>query len=148
MKWKASDLENLKTNLKPNNVKAVNLPKIEKVSVFGTNQIILGNCPSKSNCYRIYGKRLVKSNKLKTYEISFAHQCDKYRDANIDQEFELNLKVFYPSRRSDLDNSLKVILDCLEKAGAITNDNKCMKITACKFIDKDNPRIEFFINKS
>jgi len=33
MKWKASDLENLKTNLKPNKVNPVKMPNIEKVSV-------------------------------------------------------------------------------------------------------------------
>jgi Holliday junction resolvase RusA-like endonuclease len=46
---------------------------------------------------------------------------------------------------SDLDNHCKVVLDCLQKAGAIVNDNKCVKIVAEKFIDKVNPRIEFKI---
>ena len=42
-----------------------------------------------------------------------------------------------------LDNSLKIILDCLQKVNAIKNDNNCIKIVAQKFIDKDRPRIEF-----
>ena len=44
---------------------------------------------------------------------------------------------------SDLDNHAKVVLDCLQKVGAIKNDNKCVKIVAEKFLDKVNPRIEF-----
>ena len=43
----------------------------------------------------------------------------------------------------DLDNSLKVVLDCLQQTHTIVNDNKCCKIVAEKFIDKSNPHIEF-----
>ena len=39
-------------------------------------------------------------------------------------------EVFYPTQKSDLDNSLKVILDCLQKTKTIVNDNKCVKIVA------------------
>ena len=45
----------------------------------------------------------------------------------------------------DLDNSLKVVLDCLQYTKTIKNDNRCAKIVAEKFIDKDAPRIEFCI---
>jgi Holliday junction resolvase RusA-like endonuclease len=55
--------------------------------------------------------------------------------------------VFYPSQRADLDNSLKIILDCLQKCKAIVNDNKCTKIVANKFLDKKEPRIEFEIKE-
>ena len=106
-------------------------------------QIILGNCPSKSNSYRIAGKRLIKSDKLRGYEESFLLQRNRYKNLNIQGEFELHIDVYYPSRRSDLDNSLKVVLDCLQKVNAIENDNKCTKIIANKFLDKANPRIEF-----
>jgi Holliday junction resolvase RusA-like endonuclease len=45
----------------------------------------------------------------------------------------------------DLDNALKCLLDCLQYAKAIKNDNKCVRIVAEKFIDKLNPRVEFKI---
>lgn len=110
---------------------------------------IIGNVPSKSNCYKIitlngHGS-LAKTKALKQYEESFLWQCGEYRNANISTMFEFNVRVFYPSKRSDLDNSLKVCLDMLQKAKAITNDNLCAKIVAEKFIDKANPRIEFSI---
>lgn len=63
----------------------------------------------------------------------------------IEGYFELHVKVFYPSQRSDLDNSLKIILDCLQYVKAIKNDNKLVKVVAEKFLDKLNPRIEFCI---
>ena len=113
-------------------------------------QTILGNTPSKSNCYKIVtiGKHssLAKTPALKTFEDKFYIQCDKYRNMHIKCYFELHLKVFYPSERSDLDNSLKIILDCLQKVGAIQNDNRCVKIVAEKYLDRERPRIEFSIN--
>lgn len=95
-------------------------------------QIIYGNCPSKSNCYKVVTinghSSLSKTKALKAYEETFFIQCDKYRNANISGYFELYLRVYYPSQRSDLDNSLKVVLDCLQRVKAIGNDNKCVKI--------------------
>lgn len=116
---------------------------------------ILGNTPSKSNCYKIItfknkstGKNhasLAKTSALKKYEDSFYMQVGKSRGAIIDEYFEFEIDVYYPSNRSDLDNSLKVVLDCLQKAKVIKNDNKCTHIVARKFVDKLNPRIEFKI---
>ena len=113
-------------------------------------QTITGNVPSKSNSYMVVTinghASLSKTPALTAYECKFYIQCNKYRNAGIAGYFELYLKVFYPSERSDLDNSLKIILDCLQKVNAIRNDNKCVKIVAEKYLDKKCPRIEFFIN--
>lgn len=112
-------------------------------------QVILGNVPSKSNCYRIIKlgnhASLAKTAALKKYEDSFALQCGKYRNANIDTLFEFYVDVYYPSKRPDLDNGMKIILDILQKIKGISNDNNCIKIVAQKFIDKENPRCEFYI---
>lgn len=108
-------------------------------------ETILGLVPSKSNGYRISGNRLFKTSALSNYENAFFMQSKHYRNANIKGYFEIFLKVFYPNQRSDLDGMLKVVLDCLQKIKAFENDNKCTKIIAEKFLDKANPRIEFFI---
>lgn len=112
-------------------------------------QTILGQAPSKSNCYRIvtlagHGT-LAKTPALKKYEEGFFMQCGSYRNLNIDKLFEFHCKVYYSSMKPDIDNSLKVLLDCLQKVKAITNDNRCVKVVAEKFVDKDNPRVEFKI---
>lgn len=111
--------------------------------------IIYGQPPSKSNCYRIITQfkhgSLAKTPALRKYEESFFMQCS-LRGANIKTRFEFIVDVYYASDRPDLDNALKVILDCLQKCGAIANDRLCAKIVARKLIDKNNPRIEFEIN--
>lgn len=110
---------------------------------------VTGTPPSKSNAYRIITlgghASLTKTQATKKYEESFLWQVGKIRDVNIDTPFEFYLDVYYPSKRSDLDGSFKVIMDCLQKAKVIKNDNNCCLIHARKFIDKENPRVEFKI---
>ena len=112
-------------------------------------QTIMMQVPSKSNSYRIITlgghASLAKTNALKNFENAFYLQCGDYRNLNIDKYFEFYCKVYYPSMRSDIDNSLKILLDSLQKAKAIKNDNLCIKVVAEKFVDKVNPRVEFKI---
>lgn len=116
-------------------------------------QVIYGQAPSKANTYKIItvvtnGKRhgsLSKTDALRKYEHDFYLQCGAYRNKNISGFFELYVDVYFHSNQPDLDNSLKVILDCLQGCKAIKNDRNCVKIVANKFVDKNNPRIEFTI---
>ena len=110
--------------------------------------VIYGNAPSKANQYKIitlggHGS-LAKTSALKEYEKKFYLQCS-YRNKNIQGFFELYVDVYFHSNQPDLDNSLKCLLDCLQTCKAIKNDRNCVKIVANKFIDKNNPRIEFTI---
>ena len=110
-------------------------------------QTILGQIPSKSNSYKIitlngHGS-LAKTKSLRDYEKRFYLQCNVYRNANIKGLFELHVNVYNSSQRPDLDNSFKIALDCLQSCKAIENDRNCIKIIAQKFVDKQNPRIEF-----
>jgi Holliday junction resolvase RusA-like endonuclease len=111
--------------------------------------VITGNVPSKSNCYKVIrlGNKcsLGKQAQLKSYENSFKLQMLNYKYELIESNFKFIIDVYYDSRRPDLDNSLKVVLDCLQKAQAIKNDNKCLEIIAKKHLDKEKPRIEFQI---
>ena len=111
--------------------------------------VITGNVPSKSNCYKVIrlGNKcsLGKQAQLKSYENSFKLQMLNYKYVLIESNFKFIIDVYYDSRRPDLDNSLKVVLDCLQKAQAIKNDNKCLEIIAKKHLDKEKPRIEFEI---
>ena len=110
-------------------------------------QVIYGSVPSKSNCYKIvtlggHGS-LAKTAAMKDFEKKFYLQCGAYRNMNIQGFFELYADVYFQSNQPDLDNSLKGLLDCLQTCKAIKNDRNCVKIVANKFIDKNNPRIEF-----
>ena len=110
-------------------------------------QVIPGQPPSKANTYRIIKYeghyQLGKTEAMKSYEKKFYLYCGKYRNKNISGFFELYIDVYYQSNQPDLDNSLKVVLDCLQSCRAIKNDRYCVKIEANKFIDRTNPRIEF-----
>ena len=108
---------------------------------------ILGQVPSKSNGYRIANTRLFKLIELKSYEVSFEWQIKKYTSENetVEVPFQIWIEVYFQSNRSDLDNSAKVILDCLQMSGVIKNDRLCEVLVMRKHIDKENPRIEFEI---
>ena len=112
-------------------------------------QIVYAQPPSKANQYKIINVNghgsLGKTSAMKKYEHDFYLQCGAYRNKNIKGFFELYVDVYFGSNLPDLDNSLKVILDCLQGCKAIKNDRNCVKIVANKFIDKKNPRIEFTI---
>lgn len=113
-------------------------------------QIIYGLAPSKSNGYRVitlhgHGS-LCKTKQTKEYEESFFMQCG-LRNIEIDKRFKLDIDVYFSSDRPDLDNALKVTLDCLQSCKAIKNDRLCSEIHARKLIDKENPRIEFTIEE-
>jgi Holliday junction resolvase RusA-like endonuclease len=111
---------------------------------------ILGQVPSKSNGYKIGNNRLYKSKELKEYEHFFLLKMLEYRHLFIEpikDKFAIEILVYFQSNRSDLDNSSKIILDCLQNCKVIENDRLCHRLTMHKFIDKDNPRIEFEISK-
>lgn len=109
-------------------------------------ETIYGQVIAKANHYQAvpgkFGtKRIIKDEKIRTYECSFAQQCKIYRNRGISSRFRL----FVRSVRFDLDNSLKTLLDCLQMVGAITDDKLCFQIEAEKKIDRYHPRIEFAI---
>lgn len=110
---------------------------------------INGKVPAKSNCYKViriagHGS-LGKTAKLKAYEKIFAIQCRYYRNKNISVPFKLDMDVYFEATASDLDNSLKIVLDCLQTAHAIKNDNLCFELAIRKHVDKQRPRIDFSI---
>lgn len=113
-------------------------------------QVIYGDVPSKSNGYKIITiaghSTLGKSKALKEYEKKFFLQCT-LRGKDINSNFKLSLDCFFGSNRKDLDGCFKILLDCLQSCRAIRNDRLCAEIHARKFIDKENPRVEFTIER-
>ena len=115
-------------------------------------EVIHGQIVAKANHYQAVPgrggtKRIIKDEKIRTYERSFMQQCRIYRNRGISSRFRLFVRVFHSSVRFDLDNSLKTLLDCLQMAGAIRDDNLCFQIEAEKHIDRYHPRIEFAIQE-
>lgn len=108
--------------------------------------VIRGQIPSKSNCYKIVNinghAKLAKQKVLTEYEKNFYIQCPE-RGRMVKGYFKLTAKIYYSSNRPDLDNSLKILLDCLQQTKTIDNDRYCVQIDIQKFIDKKEPRIEY-----
>lgn len=94
------------------------------------------------------GRRIIKNESVRAYERTFNDQCRIYRNRGISRPFRLHITVYEGSNAHDLDNSLKTILDCLQYAGAITNDNLCIGINATKKIDRQRPRVVFGIEET
>lgn len=119
------------------------VPRPTKVTIYGA-------CPSKSNCYKVVhlGEHasLAKKEALIAYEQSFFMQ-NTMRRARIAKRFKFTVDVYYKSDRPDLDNALKILLDCLQLSETIVNDRLCAEIHARKFIDRNNPRVEFSIEE-
>lgn len=111
-------------------------------------ETIYGQVVAKANNYQAVpdgqgGRRIIKSDEVRRYERNFLTQCKVYRNRYISRPFRLVVKVFESSSRYDLDNSLKTILDCLQYAKAIKDDNLCVGIVAEKRVDNRRPRIEY-----
>ena len=109
-------------------------------------ETIYGQVVSKANNYEVGndkhgGRYIIKSEAIRAYERSFIEQCQIYKDRLINCHFTLYVAVYESSVRYDLDNALKTILDCLQMAKAITDDNLTAKIVAEKRVDKHRPRI-------
>lgn len=113
-------------------------------------EIIIGKVPSKSNSYKIIKKdgkfSLAKKPALINYENAFGYQCHS-KNLMITGRFIFTADIFYEDNRPDLDNSFKILLDCLQKFNVIKNDRSCVEIVARKHIDKKNPRVEFTIKE-
>lgn len=111
-------------------------------------EIIFGQLIGKANNYMAVpdgqgGKRIIKNERIREYERLFARQCKIYRNRFISRPFRLHLDVYESTNSYDLDNGIKTVLDCLQYARAITNDNLCVGISATKYIDRKQPRIEY-----
>ncbi len=111
---------------------------------------ITGQLFSKSNSRQIVmnkrtGKPMViKNAKAIKCKKDFTLQLKALWDRPpIPEPVHLVAEIYYPSRRPDLDESL--FMDCLQDAGVVENDRHIWEKHIKKFIDKENPRVEFNI---
>ena len=110
------------------------------------SQIILGEPASKANSRRLvrYGgmSRLIKSNKALTYTELFKQQCRPLAQLMVG-DLRVTMKIYYASRRPDLDESL--ILDLMQ--GLIyENDRQVKEKHIYWALDKDCPRTEIIVD--
>ena len=104
--------------------------------------VIFGEPASKANSRRLVTIRgrpaSIKSQKALNYVAAFALQVKNLAE-QITEDVEVEIKIYYASRRPDLDES--VILDCMQ--GPIyANDRQVKRKVISWGLDKTNPRAE------
>lgn len=109
--------------------------------------IIFGEPASKANSRRVvrYGgmSRLIKSKKALSYSDVFLQQCPVLPTL-MTGDLRITLRIYYASRRPDLDESL--ILDLLQ--GRVYGNDRQVKERHCYWgLDPENPRTEMIIEK-
>lgn len=108
---------------------------------------IEGQPYSKANSRRLVtigGKpRFIKSEPARRYVTDFQAQCPRLKEL-LEGDLEVEIVIFYASRRPDLDPSL--ILDCME--GFIyKNDRQVKRQILYWGLDKKNPRAEIRVTE-
>lgn len=101
--------------------------------------------PISANRYwRNWQGRMVKSDEARKYQTG-AGWCAKAAGAElIDGDVGIELRLFRPQRRGDLDNRIKVLLDALQGI-AYDDDGQIVELHAFLDDDKHNPRVEVTI---
>ena len=108
--------------------------------------IIHGEPASKANSRKLVTIKgrpaFIKSEKARKYVKQFEEQCPQMGDSMFLDDVEVEMTVFYGSRRPDLDES--VILDCMQ--GFIyKNDRQVKRKIITWGLDKENPRSEITV---
>ncbi|NDF14409.1 RusA family crossover junction endodeoxyribonuclease [bacterium] len=103
--------------------------------------VIFGEPASKANSRRLVqlGNRLasIKSKKALAYADAFAWQCPVLPEL-LQGDVQVEMKIWYASRRPDLDESL--ILDLLQGRAYVNDRQVKRKVIEWAGIDKANPR--------
>lgn len=60
-----------------------------------------------------------------------------------ENKYKLHVNVYRAANRGDIDNFIKSVMDAIQDAYIIGDDSQIYKLSGEKFIDKENPRVEF-----
>lgn len=104
---------------------------------------IFGEPASKANSRRWTGKFFIKSEKALNYSKAFKQQCPVL-DPLMDGDLKVTIKIWYASRRPDLDPSLifDLMQDCI-----YVNDRQIKEQHLYWALDKENPRSDIIVEK-
>ena len=115
--------------------------------------VAFGQVPAKSNHYSIRAPKkgmpfTIKTPELKDWEKNFAAQVTaNAKNQQISNQVRITLRVWFRSQASDLDNAAKGILDGLQKASVIVNDNRVKELHMFKDVDPSRPRVEITVEE-
>jgi len=84
--------------------------------------------------------RTIKHAKARQFEQDFLLQVPSEVKQGITLDVSVTLRIYYPSRRQDLDEA--IVLDLLQKSGVIANDRQVKEKHVFWGLDPENPRVE------
>jgi len=98
--------------------------------------------PSANRYWRIYRNRMVVTEEARAYkeEVALLLRGAIPLGGNV----SVNLSVFRPAKRGDLDNYNKVLFDALQGL-TYTNDNQITEIHSFRYDDKQNPHVKLLV---
>lgn len=103
--------------------------------------------PPTANLYwRVFRGRPVKSAEARAYQLRAKTIAISQRIRPIPDLVSLSVTLFRPSRRLDLDNGLKIVIDAMNGI-AWNDDSQIVEIHALRLDDPSNPRILMLIDK-
>ncbi len=111
--------------------------------------VVLGRIPSKKNSTRNFGYTRLPSKRFYEWQESAAYQLIKHKGILIKGVTRIQMDFYFPdNRKCDLDNKSSSVLDMLQKATILIDDN--WQYTGSIFLNpcgiaKKNPRVEIFI---
>lgn len=87
--------------------------------------------PSLNNIFfsRPHGGR-AKTTDYKNWLETAAWEIRSQRVPTIDGDIRVELVIERPNKSSDIDNRIKPVLDCMQKAGVVSNDKAVVEIRA------------------
>lgn len=103
--------------------------------------VIEGEPASKANSRRWTGKFFIKSEKALNYAKAFKAQCPVLQPL-MEGDLRVSIKIYYASRRPDLDPSL--IFDLMQDC-VYTNDRQIKEQHLYWGLDKARPRAEITV---
>lgn len=102
--------------------------------------------PSANRYWRNYRGIMVTSQQALQYKAAARRIASGSGCNAFVEPVHVQVDVYRPAKRGDLDNTLKVLLDSLNRI-AYVDDSQIVKITARRFEDKKNPRAEVVVKK-
>ena len=124
---------------------ALLVSKSAKQAISGKQSITLPYPPT-ANTFKsaivVNGRAcMILTKRAREYKAAAAAAVQSAGLSLLDGPLTITLRVFRPRKVGDLDNSLKIAIDCL-KGAAFRDDEQIVEIRAFRYDDKHCPRVE------
>lgn len=97
--------------------------------------------PSANRYWRHWNNRVVMSAEARAYKNLVSLLAKAQNVDLVDGTVCVELEIYRPRQAGDIDNSIKILLDALNKV-AYSDDSQIVRLVADQLDDKENPRVE------